>query len=517
MNIYRPSLACLFTLVLGILVFSVPSNAEVTFERTYHREWYEDGYSVHQTQDRGYIIAGRAFSSGGTYIDAWLIKTDSLGDTLWTRTFGGVGQDCGYSVDETQDGGYVLAGHTSSFGAGSTDVYLVRTDSVGNPLWEKTFGGLLWDYASSVQETRDGGFFIVGETMSFGSGAFDVYAIKTDSLGVTGWERTYGGSGFDHGYSAQQTLDGGYVLAGATSSFGVGGLDFYIIKVDSLGGRIWSRTYGGGSSESARSIKQTADGGFIVAGATGSFGEGEEDFYIVRTDSLGYGVWAKTYGGSSSDYAHCATQTLDGGYVIVGRTDSYAAMNSAVYIVKTDSVGDTLWTRVYGFRDSEGHSIEQTQDGGYIVAGYYYGIHPQLGDVYLIKTDGNGMTGIQEERPALDIEHPTVTLLQNRPNPFSHSTVISYSLSGGSSATLDIYDVAGRRIRTFAHRGRFTDSFSDPNQGFRSYSFHVVWDGTDDVGRRVPAGVYFCRLKVCPEPSEGTGEFVETRKMAVID
>jgi hypothetical protein len=206
-------------LFLAFLLAPFPLAGKITFERTYGGIEFDWGQSVQQTQDGGYIVAGQTQSFGPWDYDVYLVKTDSVGDTVWTRTYGGNHDDAGWSVQQTQDAGYVVAGFTMSFGAGDYDVYLVKTDSLGDSVWTRTYGGFDADLGYSVQQTEDRGYIIAGETHSFDMGSGDVYLVKTDSVGDTVWTRTYGGSDWDFGYSVQQTQDGGYVVGGQTLSF----------------------------------------------------------------------------------------------------------------------------------------------------------------------------------------------------------------------------------------------------------------------------------------------------------
>ena len=201
--------------------------------------------------------------------------------TAWTKTFGGSGNDHGHSVQQTSDGGYVIAGSTDSYGAGSADVWLIETDSSGSMAWNKTFGGSGNDYGHSVRETPDGGYIIAGYTGSYGSGG-DVWLIKADSSGSLTWDKTFGGSGDDYGHSVQETSDGGYVTAGATGSYGAGNDDVWLIKTDSSGNAVWDKTIGGSNSDYGWLVQQTSDGGYIIAGYTGSYGAGGYDIWLIK-------------------------------------------------------------------------------------------------------------------------------------------------------------------------------------------------------------------------------------------
>ena len=215
---------------------------------------------------------------------------------------------------------------------------MVKTDGEGNEEWSRAFGGVGWDYADSVQQTTDGGYIIAGGTDSFGAGIYDVYLVKTDREGNEEWSRAFGGEDNDTADSVQQTADGGYIIAGDTESFGVDG-DFYLVKTDGEGNEEWSRAFGGEETEEADSVQQTTDGGYIIAGYTKSFGAGNYDAYLVKTDEEGNEEWSRTFGGEENDSASSVQQTTDGGYIIAGRTASHGAGSWDAYLVKTDGDG----------------------------------------------------------------------------------------------------------------------------------------------------------------------------------
>ena len=318
----------------------------------------------------------------------------------WSKTYGGSGGEHAYSVRQTSDGGYIIAGSTYSFGAGKDDFYLVKTDSQGIEEWSKTYGGSGDEEAYSVRQTSDGGYIIAGYAESFGGGERDFYLVKTDSQGIEEWSKTHGGSCDERAYFTQQTSDGGYIIAGYTESFGAGEDDFYLVKTDCQGIVKWSRTYGGFSNERAYSAQQTSDGGYIIAGYTESFGAGNCDFYLVKTDSQGKVEWSKTYGESIENWATSVQQTYDGGYIIAGGSaNSFENYVDNLYLVKTDPQGAVKWSKVYEetyFKGSsfkgtylslsiEGPSVQQTSDGGYIVIGFHKNVAS-----YFMKTDPQG-------------------------------------------------------------------------------------------------------------------------------
>jgi len=435
-----------------VYLIKTDANGDMLWTKIYGGGTTDRGLAVQQTGDNGYIVAGYTQSFGAGWEDVYLIKTDSIGDTLWTRTYGGVLFDLAYAVQQTTDGGYFVAGQTFSFGAGNYDVYLIKTDSLGDTLWTKTYGGINGEWAYAVQQTTDGGYIMAGLTWGFGAGNYDVYLIKTDANGNSGcnqmgtassvssgavvnstatlvgsgaivnatativtnptdtvitlcftappspspctntFQKTFGGINAEEAYAVEQTTDGGYIVAGSTGSFGAGAADVYLIKTNANGDTLWTKTYGGGGNDIGYAVQQTTDGGYIVAGYTNSFGAGSWDVYLIKTNSVGDTLWTKTYGGAGSDYVYAVQQTTDEGYIVVGRTTSFGAGITDVYLIKTDANGDTLWTKTYGGTlFDEGWAVQQTTDGGYIVAGSTW-LGAGVDDVYLIKTDSIGDT-----------------------------------------------------------------------------------------------------------------------------
>ena len=369
------------------VLWSCPAFAQdVLWSRTYGVSGFGVATPVQQTADGGYIV-------GGHISGHCLIKTDSLGDTMWVRAYG-VGSGPSFSVLQTTDGGYILAGGTAS---GGDDFYLVKTDSLGDTLWSHTYGGSDQDKAYSVHQTMDGGYVMAGFTFSFGAGRSDFYLIKTDSLGDTLWSRTYGGSDYDYGNSVKQTSDGGYIVVGWTYSFGSAAA--YLIKTDSLGDILWSRTYGGQgwlAPGTGYSVQQTADGGYILVGLWHS--ASTWGFCLIRTNSSGEILWARWYYCYSGLY-FCGSvyQTTDGGYIMAGHAVPYGSSNYYdIYVVKADSLGDVQWSRIYGGSggDDEGSCVQQTRDGGYIVSGNTRAFGPR--SVMLTKLDSLGNTCIGE-------------------------------------------------------------------------------------------------------------------------
>jgi hypothetical protein len=437
-----------------VALFTQYAHAQVVkFARTYGGTGGEDAYSVRQTSDGGYIVAGHTYSFGAGGYDFFLIKTDANGNIQWAKTYGGTILDVARSVQQTSDGGYIVAGHTLSFGAGSYDIFIIKTDASGNIIWDKTYGGTNDDHAYSVQQTSDGGYIVAGTTWSFGAGGYDAFLVKTDANGNIIWAKTYGGGSFDGAYFVRQTSDGGYIVAGWTFSFG-GGSNIFLIKTDASGNIIWAKTYGGTGDDWGSSVQQTSDGGYIVAGHTLSFGAGSYDIFIIKTDANGNVQWAKTYGGTSEDNAYSVQQTSDGGYIVAGRTFSFGAGWYDIFLIKTDASGNVQWAKTYGGTDIDwANSVQQTSDGGYIVAGYTASFGAGGGDIFLIKTDANGNIGscgiVQNASPT--VITPLVTVNTPPLSVFSpiltvtspSPTVTSPTLSSSQVCVLSFDDNVG--------------------------------------------------------------------------
>ncbi len=486
----------LFSILLIILFLHI-GKSHIVFQKTYGGTDNDYGTSVHQTTDGGYIITGSTWSYGPGIEAIYLIKTNSTGDTLWTKVFGGaIGSGGLESVIQTSDGGYIIGSGTRSFGAGLQDVYLIKLDSNGNIQWTKTFGGPNPDVCVSIKQTTDGGFALLGWTQSFGAGNSDIYFIKTDASGNDIWRKTYGGVNFDIGTSMQQTSDGGYIISARTNSFGAGNMDAYLIKTNSLGDTLWTKTYGGLNIDAATFVQQTTDDGYIISGYTESFGAGLNDSYLIKTDSIGNEVWSKTYGGTNNDALYTVQQTINNEYICVGYTQSFGGGMSDGYLLKINSLGDTLLTQTFGGANNENsYFVEQTTDDGFIITGQM--TISGFQDVYLIKTDslgnsfcnnqystntitGNPATissstptqilspigssgttativsiGANVNSPCLSVGiyetkkniEPTIL-----PNPFSNSTIIQFN-QHIKEASLNLFNVTGEKVKTINFSG----------------------------------------------------------------
>ena len=421
------------------LILATPLTLQTTFLRTYN---HGPSHSVAQTTDGGYVIAGDAWSQRRHDNDVWLIKTDAFGDTLWSRTWHGTDYDYGRSVAQTTDGGYIVAGGTFSFGAGVSDFWLIKTDASGDTMWTRTFGGAGAEGGLSVAQTTDGGYIITGWTESFGAGRSDAWLVKTDASGDTMWTRTFGGENRDGGYSVMQTTDGGYIITGETWSFGAGNNDAWLIKTDANGDTMWTRTWGDRYDDCGNSVAQTTDGGYVVTGWTESCSTRSLSVWLIRTDPDGDTIWTRTFGsGYEADgYGYSVAPTTDRGYVIVGYY--VGEHDEGLWLIKTDASGDTMWTRFFGGTDYDryqGYSAMQTADGGYVITGYDHSGWVLY--TLLIKTDSDGRV-VTAGKPGLNLP------VGYKPGPATIARAVLYMPEPGMTNDqypMTLLDVAGRK------------------------------------------------------------------------
>lgn len=431
----------LFILFL-LLITSLYSFAQSTFQKTFGGAYHEDGNCVHQTTDGGYIVVGSTPATDGIGRDAYLIKTYDNGNLAWSKTYSG-GE--GNFVQQTSDGGYIIVGSAKSPDGPDLDVYLIKTYANGNLAWSRTYGGALHDYGNSIQQTTDGGFIIAGTTSGFGASVSDIYLIKTYSDGNLQWAKTYGGPLGDDGYAVQQTTDGGYIIVGSShlpepQPPGVGAYAACLIKTTDSGDTVWTKEIVGNILFNSRSVHQTMDEGFIIVGLTDVSNQVNTKIGLIKTNNIGEIAWIKAYDGGILDDCKSVQQTTDGGYIIVG-TKGVNEANPDVYLIKTNSEGVPSWSKTIGGAQFDfGNSVQQTTDGGYIIAGTTLSFGVSGTDVYLIKTDSVGNSGCNQEDLTPVVYTPanqfiSLPLIVSSP-PTNEATVNSLVGNSGTENTI---------------------------------------------------------------------------------
>ena len=434
-------------------------------------------YSIQQTIDSGFIVAGYTKSndvdvSGNQgRSDAWVVKLSSSGNILWQKCLGGTNYDMANSIQQTNDGGFIVAGYTLSndgdvSGNHGVDAWVVKLNSSGNILWQKCLGGTSEDYAYSIQQTIDSGFIVAGYTksndvdVSGNQGRSDAWVVKLSSSGNILWQKCLGGTNDDRANSIQQTSDGGFIVAGYTLSNdgdvsgNHGNYDYWVVKLNSTGTILWQKCLGGSNVDEAYSIQQTIDGGFIVAGyaesndgnVSGNHGGG--DYWVVKLNSSGDIEWQKCLGGTYEDYAYSIQQTSDSAFIVAGKTksnDGDVSGNHEYYdywVVKLNSSGTILWQKCLGGTNVDvAYSIQQTSDGGFIVAGETFSNDGNVSgkhggkDAWVVKLTNT---------PNRINEIENYNLLSIYPNPFTEKAIITFDNPKNEKYRLLIIDVTGK-------------------------------------------------------------------------
>lgn len=468
-----------------IPIYSQSSIPNIEWQKSFGGSASEIAKSIVQTPDGGYITTGFSKSSDGNATinhgdnDFWVVKMSATGTLEWQKTLGGSGDDQANSICTTSDGGYVIAGYTTSsngditLNQGYADYWIVKLNALGNIEWQKTYGGQNQDIATSVKQTTDGGYIVGGHSSSnsgnvtgnHGSYTYDYWVIKLDSSGNLQWQKALGGSGEEFAYDIKQTTDGGYIIAGETSSQSSGDIsgtylgvkDSWIVKLGTTGTIIWEKRFGGIGTDITYSVAQTSDGGYIASGTTtsnigNSTYNGQGDFWIIKLDTAGNLQWQNAMGSLSYDQAYSVAQTPDGNFVAAGYISSNTGIvepglptGTNYWIVKLNNSGNLLWNKVLG---GDGHeiawSIISTTDGGLAVAGYS-STNPDTGDV----TGNHGQSDfwivkLSGSKESLGItESTTPEKPQIYPNPAKDIVHINHL---PKESTVTVFDAVGRKI-----------------------------------------------------------------------
>jgi hypothetical protein len=417
------AIACLACLSPGNILAQQVIPPPVEWQRSFGGTNDDRARALTQTADGGCLVGGfsnsrpasgsngnKTSSDFGNY-DFWIVRLDALGNKLWDQTYGGTGEDVLFSVQETRDGGFLLGGYTASGASGNKrsgnfggyDFWVVRVDAQGARVWDQVFGGTDDDYLRSLTQTADGGFLIGGQSLSAPSGnktsplygTNDFWIVRLSANGSNMWDRSFGGSGPDRLQSLQQTSDGGFILGGVSlsgpsgnkSSPNYGLNDYWIVRLDAAGNKLWDRSFGGTDNDELLSLVQTADGGFILGGFSWSGANGNKttrnsgssDFWVVRTDANGNKLWEQSFGGRDSDSIRSLAQTRDGGFILGGisasgvtgnKTSPYYGGTADFWVVRLDAAGNRFWEQSFGGTGDDGiWSLQQAADGGFLLSG----------------------------------------------------------------------------------------------------------------------------------------------------
>jgi hypothetical protein len=437
------SLIRFFTFSILMCHFIFSFGQRIQFELITGTNKYDDAKCIIQTLDSGYAVVGSTSSFGGGQSDIYLTKISKKGLVVWQHVIGGAGIEKGNSLIQTPDSGFTITGYSNSEGVGGYDVHLAKTNKNGLLEWSNTYGGGDWDFGNSIIQTTTGDYVICGSTYSYGKGNSDVYLLKLNSKGLLLWDSAYGGLLEDVGNSVSESKDGGYFITGYTKSFGKGNEDVYLLKTDVDGNLKWTQTYGGALEEKGNEGKPTTDGGYIVISQEKSFSPTSHyENWLLKTDALGDTVWSRR---DSQNYNRISTsvcQTVDGGYIFTGHLDKDS--NYDMFLYKTNSGGGWMNIGVYGGTGKENaFTVKQTFDSGYVVAGVTetYGVGTP--NIYVLKTnDSLKSTGKIVVVVSVDEHKLFSDNISLYPNPASDYVTIK----ADRKATLEILDPLGRIV-----------------------------------------------------------------------
>jgi len=435
------------------------SHAQIMFQRHYGGSGDDIAGDVQQTTDGGYIITGQTKSFGDINGDVYLIKTNEYGDTLWTKKYGGAQFDRGTAIRQTIDGGFIIAGSTESFGAGQLDAYLIRINSVGDTLWTKTFGGTLQDEAYDVIETSDG-YALVGYSMSYATVFSSVYLIKTDLNGNLSWSKNYEKLEINDINEFKQTPDDGYFLAAMIRNQGSAQKsNIWLLKTDEFGDTTWTTEIANDTSSLiVSSVETTLDNGYVLAGSIED-PTGETDAMVIKTDNTGTQQWIKRYDRGEDERAACIRKTSDSNYIVSGIKDFSAKklnstfgisdqtmlksdeklVSSDILLMKINLNGDTLWTKTFGGSGNDwSRKVFQSIDNGFVILGFTYSFSAD-NEIYLIKTNTSGFASIHDFNEFSCFIYP---------NPCNGLVQIELSQSGYLPLQYSILDLNGKVLST---------------------------------------------------------------------
>lgn len=489
---------------LCLVLLSFSTKGQNIFQRTIGHNGTEYAFMVKPTDDGGTILVGEttSFGSGGT--DVYVVRTDNNANILWTKTYGGSDADHGYDIIQSADNGFIIIGDTKSFGNGKTDMYILKIDSAGNTSWARTVGGSGDDGAGTIKYLSGGYYLVTGTIESASPQEPNIALVTISETGVVTNLQTISGLGL--GWAASATFDQGHVISGFTSSSGAGGLDICLVKFNPGGGIAWAKTYGGAKDDIAYGMQQTLDGGYIVSGFTQSFGSLGWNNYLLKTDATGNLLWSKVFTGSNNDRARHVIQTQDSGYLLAGYGPN------AGNLIKTNSSGSIEWSKSF-IQGSALFSVTETLNG-YFAAG---GITDNTGssDVYLLKLNKSGTSGCQES---------TISLTTSDPSSVVSTFSPGFQLSSVNSVPANVDTNSGGIMKTICLNGVGVHTIDNmkppvllyPNPGYGIYTivrcpncYVEVYDGvgkivfdavSEDVRNEIDIrsfanGVYFYRIK----------------------
>jgi hypothetical protein len=361
---------------------------------------------VQQTTDGGFIMAGYTYSMGAGGRDVYIVKSDLNGTEKWKTTFGNAGDDSANWIEQTSDGGYIVAGYTRKKYEDKSDIWVIKLDKEGKKSWDSKLGGANSDEAMMVKPTRDGGGYIItGFTESYGAGGRDAYSAYLNNDGILVWEKTFGGTGNDGFNAVIQDKDHAFLMVGYTDSSGAGSRDAFIVKTNVSGQLIWKQTLGGTGADSGAAIIQTENEDYVIVGYKYESSSGGTDILLSRLNKDGKQLWEKTYGISSQNTGVAVHETTDKRLIVLGNTSSYGLSTNGAYLIKTDSAGNKLQEKTLGSAGPDQANWGcPTNYSGYIIAGMKNMGSPGGNNAYLLKLSFLDSNWADEKLPDTNVQ-----------------------------------------------------------------------------------------------------------------
>ena len=461
-------LLCALLLATGL--YAQPPDTVWT--RLYERELDQEAHACVRTPEGEFVLTGTM----GNYpdYDVYVMCIDGAGDTLWTSVYGSDERDTASDLVMTSDRGWLVGGYVYRGGLDG-DIFVMKLDSTGWLEWQEEYDAGSWELGGGILSTPDGGYLITGITWGFGAGLGDMLIIKIDSTGNELWRRLYGWPYNDSIADAILVPEGGYLFVGS-SNVEWANRDGILLRTDEWGDSLWSRTYGGAGDDDLYTITAHSEGGYLLSGQLSTYANyNSADVWIIRVDETGNTIWERTYGGEYNDYPFAHIQTPDSGFIFVGSTQSFQVGGTKMYVVRTDILGDTLWTRIYGSDVFvKARAVELAPNGDYLIAGYsesgYYGSY----DICALRLEQDSGTIISDNHGTL---LPHIISISAYPNPFNATTSITFSLPQATVVQLRVYDVLGREVAALYN-------------GMAQAGEHELHADAADW----PSGIYFARL-----------------------
>lgn len=389
----------LLKVCIFLVIQSLPASGQVYFQKSYQSSPFDqEAQDVLPMSDGGYLLAGYTTNTTINDCNVYIMKTDAMGNLLWTKTYGGNKPDFPYHMLATNDGNFFLVGYSQSYGGGDYDILLMKIDPAGSLLWTKTYGSNGNDIGRDIIATSDGNYLIVGSSNSPALTDQNANLIKIDPAGTVIWSKLYGGTSNDYGNCVKHSSDGGFVMVGQTFSFNSPGGDAWLLKLDANGDTTWTKRFGGANADEGYYITANTDGSSVFLVRDSSNAGRDIDTRIIKVDATGNIIWNKVYGGNLKDTPKMIQPTMDGGYIVGAISRSFGWMNPDMWILKLAPTGDTTWTRHYGGSQNEHcYVVRELSDGSYIACGKTASAGPDFDPIFLkLNPSGTLAVGIKD-------------------------------------------------------------------------------------------------------------------------